>query len=71
MQRVITFGTFDIFHVGHLNILQRSAQMGSHLIVGVSTAAVNFSKKQRNPVFPEKRRADIVAALKCVDEVFF
>jgi glycerol-3-phosphate cytidylyltransferase len=71
MARVITFGTFDIFHVGHLNILQRSAQMGSHLIVGVSTDALNFSKKQRNPVCSEKSRADIVAALKCVGEVFF
>jgi glycerol-3-phosphate cytidylyltransferase len=45
--------------------------MGSHLIVGVSTDALNFSKKQRNPVCPEKSRADIVAALKCVGEVFF
>lgn len=71
MARVITFGTFDIFHVGHLNILQRSAQMGTHLIVGVSTDALNFSKKKRNPVCPEKSRADIVAALKCVSEVFF
>jgi glycerol-3-phosphate cytidylyltransferase len=71
MGRVITFGTFDIFHVGHLNILQRSAQMGSHLIVGISTDALNFSKKQRNPVCPEKSRSDIVAALKCVGEVFF
>jgi glycerol-3-phosphate cytidylyltransferase len=71
MGRVITFGTFDIFHVGHLNILQRSAQMGSYLIVGISNDALNFSKKQRNPVCPEKSRADIVSALKCVDEVFF
>jgi glycerol-3-phosphate cytidylyltransferase len=71
MGRVITFGTFDIFHVGHLNILQRAAQMGSYLMVGISTDALNFSKKQRTPVSPEKSRADIVSALKCVDEVFF
>ena len=71
MGRVITFGTFDIFHVGHLKILQRSAQIGTHLIVGISTDALNFSKKQRNPVCPEKNRADIVSALKCVNEVFF
>jgi glycerol-3-phosphate cytidylyltransferase len=71
MARVITFGTFDIFHVGHLNILQRAAEMGTHLIVGVSTDALNFSKKQRNPVCPEKSRAEIVAALRCVAEVFF
>jgi glycerol-3-phosphate cytidylyltransferase len=71
MARVITFGTFDIFHVGHLNILKRAAEMGSYLIVGVSTDALNFSKKQRYPVCPEKNRAEIVAALKCVDEVFY
>jgi glycerol-3-phosphate cytidylyltransferase len=71
MARVITFGTFDIFHIGHLNVLQRAAEMGSHLIVGVSTDALNFSKKQRNPVCPEKSRAEIVGALRCVNEVFF
>jgi len=37
MARVITFGTFDIFHVGHLNILQRAADLGGHLVVGIST----------------------------------
>lgn len=71
MARVITFGTFDIFHVGHLNILKRAAEHGDTLIVGISTDALNFSKKQRYPVCPQKSRMEIVEALKCVDEVFY
>jgi len=71
MSRVITFGTFDIFHVGHLNILKRAAELGEYLIVGVSTDALNFSKKQRYPVCPQKSRAEIVDALQCVQQVFF
>ncbi len=71
MARVITFGTFDIFHVGHLNILQRSAELGEHLIVGVSTDKLNFSKKQRYPICSQESRANIVAALRCVEQVFF
>ena len=71
MVRVITFGTFDIFHVGHLNILQRSAELGDHLIVGISTDELNFSKKQRYPICPQHSRADIVKALRCVQETFF
>ncbi|WP_286233216.1 pantoate--beta-alanine ligase [Thalassotalea sediminis] len=69
--RVITFGTFDIFHVGHLNILKRAKEHGDHLIVGISTDDLNFSKKARYPVCPQKSRAEIVDALACVDEVFF
>jgi len=71
MSRVITFGTFDIFHVGHLNILQRAAELGEHLIVGISTDELNFSKKQRYPICPQKSRAEIVTALKCVSQIFF
>lgn len=68
---VLTFGTFDVFHIGHLRILERAASMGDKLIVGVSTDALNYSKKAKNPVYPENERAGIVAALKCVDEVFY
>lgn len=71
MVRVITFGTFDIFHVGHLNILKRAKAYGDYLIVGISTDELNFSKKQRYPVCPQKSRAEIIEALKCVDQVFF
>lgn len=69
-KRVITFGTFDLFHVGHLRILRRAAALGDFLIVGVSTDRLNFSKKNFFPVFSEQDRAAIVSSIKCVDEVF-
>lgn len=71
MKRVITFGTFDVFHVGHLDILERARSLGDQLIVGVSTDALTFSKKQRMPIYLQNERRKIVAALRCVDEVFF
>jgi glycerol-3-phosphate cytidylyltransferase len=67
---VITFGTFDVLHVGHLRVLQRSRQLGDRLVVGVSSDALNFSKKGRYPVFDENERRELVANLSCVDEVF-
>lgn len=70
MARIITFGTFDVFHVGHIKILQRARALGKHLTVGVSSDALNFSKKQRYPVYPEEERMDIIRSLAGVDEVF-
>jgi len=67
----MTFGTFDVFHIGHLNILSRARVLGDRLIVGVSTDELNFSKKGRYPVFNQNDRASIVRALFCVDDVFF
>jgi choline-phosphate cytidylyltransferase len=67
---VITFGTFDVFHVGHLRVIQRAAEFGDRLVVGVSADALNVSKKGRAPVFSEAERLEIVAALKPVDAVF-
>lgn len=69
-RRVITFGTFDVFHVGHVNVLTRAHDLGDHLIVGVSTDDLSFSKKGRFPVYREEHRAQIIASLSCVDEVF-
>ena len=70
MTTVITFGTFDVLHVGHLRILQRSRELGDRLVVGVSSDALNVSKKGREPVFSQDERCELVANLKCVDEVF-
>ncbi|GAA1913951.1 adenylyltransferase/cytidyltransferase family protein [Nocardioides marmoribigeumensis] len=67
---MITFGTFDVFHVGHLRVLERARAFGDRLVVGVSADALNLRKKDRLPVFSEAERLEIVAALKCVDEVF-
>lgn len=69
-KRIITFGTFDMFHVGHLNILERARALGTELVVGISSDQLNFSKKSRFPICSQKDRAHIVSALKCVDTVF-
>ena len=70
MKKVITFGTFDLFHIGHLNILERAKEMGDYLIVGVSSDELNWSKKQKFPIFSCDERKKILGALKYVDEVF-
>jgi len=70
-RRVITFGTFDLFHIGHLRLLERARALGDHLSVGISTDAMNFDKKQRYPVFDQVARREIIASLKCVSETFF
>ena len=67
---VITFGTFDVFHVGHLRVIERAAALGDRLVVGVSADALNLRKKGREPVFTQGERLEIVAALRLVDEVF-
>ncbi len=70
MSTVITFGTFDVFHVGHLRVTQRAASFGDRPVVGVSADELNMRKKGRLPVFSQGERLEIVAALKPVDEVF-
>lgn len=70
MKRIITFGTFDIFHVGHINILERAKQLGDFLVVGVSSDALNLQKKGRAPIYSEAERVKIISSLRCVDEVF-
>ena len=67
---VITFGTFDVFHVGHVRVLQRAAELGDRLVVGVSADALNIAKMGRPPVFNQDERLEIISALKVVDEVF-
>lgn len=69
--RVITFGTFDVFHIGHVNILTRAHDLGDHLTVGISTDALNFSKKGRYPIYREEHRLEIVKSLDCVHDVFY
>ncbi|MFL1462856.1 adenylyltransferase/cytidyltransferase family protein [Roseococcus sp. DSY-14] len=67
---VITFGTYDLFHIGHLNVLHRAAALGGRLVVGVSSDALNFSKKAAFPVFSQADRMAIIRAIRVVDEVF-
>lgn len=67
---VITFGTFDVLHVGHVRVLNRAAELGERLVVGVSSDALNFAKKERYPVFTQEERVEIVSNIKVVDTVF-
>ena len=69
-RRVITFGTFDVFHIGHINILERARKQGDCLVVGVSSDQLNLEKKQRYPVYPQDQRIRILKSLRFVDEVF-
>ena len=70
MKRVVTFGTFDLFHIGHLNILERAKTLGDYLIVGISSDQLNHNKKNKLPVYNQDHRLRIISALRIVDEVF-
>lgn len=67
---VITFGTFDIPHIGHIKIINRARELGDRLIVGVSSDNLNFSKKGRNPIYSQEDRMYLMNSFKGVDEVF-
>ena len=68
MKTVITYGTFDLFHIGHLRLLQRAKSLGDRLIVAVSTDDFN-SIKGKKSIIPFEQRAEIVSNVKCVDLV--
>lgn len=70
MKTVISFGTYDLFHVGHLRILTRAKALGDRLVVGVSTDELSARKKGFRPVFSFADRVEIVRGLACVDGVF-
>ncbi len=70
MKRVITFGTFDVFHIGHVHLLRRARELGEHLSVGISSDQLNRDKKGRAPVYPLSSRREIIASLRFVDHVF-
>src|SRR5690606_20365077 len=66
---VITYGTFDLFHIGHVNLLRRLRALGDRLVVGCSTDEFNALKGKKT-VMPYEHRAQILAALRYVDAVF-
>ena len=68
MTRIITYGTFDLLHIGHLNLLERLRALGDELFVAVSTDEFNAVKGKKCVVSYEDR-ARLVSALKCVTEV--
>ena len=64
-----TTGVFDMFHIGHLNILKRAKEYCEYLIVGVSTDELVLSYKQKSPIIPFEERCEIIASCKYVDRV--
>jgi glycerol-3-phosphate cytidylyltransferase len=68
MGTVITYGTFDLFHIGHLNLFKRLKLLGSNLIVAVSTDEFNAEKGKRS-IIPFEHRIEIVRSINLVDEV--
>jgi glycerol-3-phosphate cytidylyltransferase len=68
MKSVITYGTFDLFHIGHLRLLERARALGDRLIVAVSSDEFN-EDKGKNTIIPYADRVAIVKAIKCVDLV--
>ncbi|GAB2983443.1 glycerol-3-phosphate cytidylyltransferase [Nocardioides montaniterrae] len=68
MRTVLSYGTFDLFHVGHLRLIERLAALGDRLIIGVSTDEFNAGKGKRS-VVSYQDRADIVSSIKGVDLV--
>lgn len=69
IKKVFTSGSFDLFHIGHLNILEKSAALGDELIVGVSTDELIEKYKGMKPIIPFEQRFRIVASMKCVTKV--
>ena len=64
-----TTGVFDMFHIGHLNILRRAKEKCDYLIVGVSTDELVMEYKNKTPIIPFEERAEIVRSIDCVDRV--
>ncbi|KWR71000.1 MULTISPECIES: glycerol-3-phosphate cytidylyltransferase [Pseudomonas] len=69
MKRILTYGTFDILHVGHINLLRRAKALGDYLIVGLSTDAFN-ALKHKSALQDYANRKAVLEAIRYVDEVF-
>ena len=69
MKRVITYGTFDLLHYGHINLLQRARQYGDYLIVALSTDEFNLKEKNKKCYFSYEERRKLLEAIRYVDLV--
>ncbi len=69
MRRVITYGTFDLLHYGHINLLQRAKALGDYLIVALSTDEFNWNQKQKRCYFSYDERKRLLEAIRYVDLV--
>ncbi len=69
MKKVITYGTFDLLHYGHINLLKRAKSLGDYLIVGLSTDEFNNKEKNKECYFDYENRKSLLDAVKYVDLV--
>ena len=69
MKRVITYGTFDLLHYGHINLLRRAKQQGDYLIVALSTDEFNWNEKRKKCYFSYEQRKALLEAVRYVDLV--
>ena len=69
MKRVITYGTFDLLHYGHINLLRRAKQYGDYLIVALSTDEFNWREKQKKSYFSFEQRKQLLESIRYVDLV--
>ena len=69
MKKVITYGTFDLLHYGHINLLRRAKAQGDYLIVALSTDEFNWNEKQKKSYFTYEERKAMLEAIRYVDLV--
>ncbi len=69
MKRVITYGTFDLLHYGHINLLRRAKALGDYLIVALSTDDFNQNEKHKHTYFTYEQRKQLVESVRYVDLV--
>lgn len=69
MKKIITYGTFDLLHYGHINLLERAKALGDHLIVAVSTDEFNWDEKSKKCYYSYEQRVHMLKAIKYVDEI--
>lgn len=69
MKKVITYGTFDLLHYGHIHLLRRARELGDYLIVALSTDEFNQNMKHKNSYFTYEQRKLLLEAIRYVDEI--
>lgn len=69
MKRVITYGTFDLLHYGHINLLRRAKNLGDYLIVVLSTDEFNWQEKRKKCYFSYEQRKELLESIRYVDLV--
>ena len=69
MRKIITYGTFDLLHYGHINLLRRAKELGDYLIVALSTDEFNWNQKQKICYFTYEQRKQLLEAIRYVDLV--